>query len=173
MYTTQRRHCWGQIHIIVFVLVLVTFLMMLHPSFPPLSMSPVTMLFISAAFVFFKCVIASSISYRNMTYMCSFHELLLNSMSTLSCVLYILMYAYFCVSLFHYGIVLRCSILFKNNILIQLLFRFAKGPSSLGLFAEVQRHDEMMKVLLVNQNVALDANTMELTIQGPVSRNFR
>ena len=96
VYTTQLRHSWGQINILVLFLVLVTFSMMLHPSFPPLSTSPVTMLFISAALVFFKYVIASSISYINMTYMCGFHELLLNSMLTLSCVLYILIYAYFC-----------------------------------------------------------------------------
>ena len=38
-----------------------------------------------------------------------------------------------------------------------------------NLFNEVQRHNEMLKVLLVNQNVALDAVTMELMFQVSLS----
>ena len=49
----------------------------------------VTMSFISVALLIFKCVIASSISYLNMTHSVpgSYNDLLLNSMFTSSCVL--------------------------------------------------------------------------------------
>ena len=54
-------------------------------------------------------------------------------------------------------------------LIIQLLFRFAKGLSCLGFLDEVQRHADIMRVLLIDQNIALDAVTLELTFQVTLS----
>ena len=64
---------------------------------------------------------------------------------------------------------LKCAIFFKKIILIQLLFRFAKGVSCLRFLDEVRRHEALLRVLLVDQNVALDALTRELTFQVTLS----
>ena len=58
---------------------------------------------------------------------------------------------------------------FLKIILIQLLVRFAKGLSCLGFLDEVRRHEALMRVLLVDQNVALEALTLELTFQVTLS----
>ncbi len=57
----------------------------------------------------------------------------------------------------------------KKIILIQLLFRFAKGVSCLRFLDEVRLHEALLRVLLVDQNVALDALTRELTFQVTLS----
>ena len=51
------------------------------------------------------------------------------------------------------------------------LFRCAKGLSCLGFLDEVQRHADIMKVLLIDQNIALDAVTLELTFQVSLSED--
>ena len=47
------------------------------------------------------------------------------------------------------------------------IYRFTKGLSCLGLFGELQRHEELMKTLFVQTHYNLDAVDFELAFGTP------
>ena len=65
----------------------------------------------------------------------------------------------------------KCKYLFAllcvASIQFPDIYRFTKGLSCLGLFGEIQRHEELMKTLFVRTNYNLDAVGLELAFGTP------